>query len=574
MSTALVVQCFIKLDTLAGLCRSLLRCEGRRDVHLIFWRDVPPTGGDGDVTPNAARDAALAAEVSAYIDRFIADHGGEFASAVSRANATNLGTCATCEAAIGAAFQIHDFVIFTEDDTVFSSDALLWFAALRSLGVLDEPDVIALAGESIYFDSRGATLPAGYKEAAREAATERNLTGQFVRLNFLPSTCFATTRVQWARFGQLRGQPRGDEDVCALCRDQGLFVIFPVVPRVWDIGMLHADGYSVRMLGTDGVREVKCTYLTADDLPRRRGPPAPYGGSLGRLFEESVKLAGFDRPLPVPASRPAARPWRLWCFSLRNFGDALTPHLLAQHGVPFELVTDFAAADLLGIGSNLDRVRHDNPPLVVWSAGFMYAKDRPVSYGPDVRFLGVRGHRTESLIAPARRSDLVIGDGGLLAARLPVSVPAQPPHELGVMPHMSDIRAAQGLGLGQWSGVKMIDVLAPLDQVMADIASCRRLLSSSLHGLVTADALGIPSAYAVLRGGREVEGAGFKYADYASALGRRVLELEIGPDTTREAVIAAIDARGSIPPVPDTLLDELTMTLAVLRAGSRGLCTI
>ena len=469
MSSAIVVQCFIKPDTLAGLCASLAACDGTRSFHLIFWTDQPGPGG------NADRYRQQHQLVQALVTDFTREHRDRFASVTLLGNVDNQGTCATCQAALDHAFSLHDFVVFTEDDTVFARDALSWFAALHDGGLLDQPDILALAGESIYFDARRETLPPGYAASARQAAAARGLTADYVKLNFIPSTCFATTRAKWAVFGALRGQPRGDEDVCTLCREQNLHCIFPVAARVKDIGMLHEDGYSVRVLGPAGVREIKNTYLMADDLPPRASPPNLYAGSMGRLFEESVKLAGFDAPPPAPSARTAARPWKLWCFSLRNFGDALTPYVLTHYGVPFELVDAFEAANLLGIGSNLDRVRRDNPPIVVWSAGFMYAKDRPVPYGPDVRFLAVRGLRTETMIAPARRPDLAIGDGGLLLGRLFGHAKVGKTHDLGIIPHMSDVRASASLGISGWAGIKIIDVLAPLEQVLRDIASCRRI---------------------------------------------------------------------------------------------------
>ncbi len=568
MSSAIVVQCFIKPDTLAGLCASLAACDGTRSFHLIFWTDLPGPGR------HAERHHTLHQSVRAVVADFMRDHHDRFASITLLGNSENKGTCATCRAALDHAFTLHDFVIFSEDDTIFTRDARSWFAALHDGGLLDQPDILALAGESIYFDARRETLPEGYAAKARQVAAARGLAADYVKLNFIPSTCFATTRAKWAAFGAVRGQPRGDEDVCTLCREQNLHCIFPVVARVKDIGMLHADGYSVRVLGPDGVREIKNTYLTADDVPPRAGPPVPYAGSMGRLFEESVKLAGFDAPLPAPAARIAARPWKLWCFSLRNFGDALTPYIMTHYGVPFELVTTFEAANLLGIGSNLDRARRDNPPLVVWSAGFMYPKQRPVPYGPDVRFLAVRGHRTETMIAPVRRADIAIGDGGLLVGRLFNHEKVAKTHDLGIIPHMSDVRAAASLALSQWAGTKIIDILAPLEQVLRDIAACRRIASSSLHGIVAADAFAVPSCYAVFKGGRDVEGEGYKYDDYASALGYAVTRVEIGPATTREGVIAAIDQIPVRPPPAASVLDDLEMTLQVLRAAARGLCVI
>ncbi len=563
MSYAILVQCFAKPDTLFGLCSSLTQCDGTKDFHLVFWSDAPGTGLQAD------RHSARNQQVQLAIETFTRDHAHRFASVSFHRNDVNRGTCATCRIALDATFSMHEFVIFTEDDTVFAKDALRWFEGLVKGGMLTKPEILALAGESIYFDSRARAVPPGYAAKARATAVTRNLAAEYVALNFVPSTCFATTREKWHSFGALRGQPRGDEDVCNLCKENGLFAIFPVVARVRDIGMLHDDGYSVGVLGKDHVSEIKNTYLMSDDLPPSTQELRPFTGNMGRLFEESVELRSFDPPAPAICAEAV-----LWCFSMRNYGDALTPYILDLYNVPFELVTQFGEADLLGIGSNLDRVRRDNSPLVVWSAGFMYPKDRPVSYGANVRFLAVRGQSSAVLLDQVRPSAPVIGDGGILIGDLFPYEQVAKRYELGILPHMSDVRASLALGLPAWAGAKMIDVLAPVDEVNRDIASCRRILSSSLHGIVTADAFGIPSAYAVFEGGRSVEGGGFKYADYSSALDYDIASVYVCSGTNYASVIDAIDILPARKLPGRALRKDLEMTLHVLRAGALGLCSI
>jgi len=566
MSSAILVQCFAKPDTLNDLCNSLIQCEGAQEFHLVFWSDALGAGAQ------AERHSARNRQVELAIATFTRDHAHCFASVAFHRNEVNQGTCATCRIALDATFIEHDYVIFTEDDTIFARDALWWFAALAKEDLLTRPEILALAGESIFFDSRARALPPGHAVKAKAAAIARNLAAEYLPLNFVPSTCFATTREKWRSFGALRGQPQGDEDVCKLCKDEGLFAVFPIVARVKDVGMLHADGYSVGILGKDHVPEIKNTYLMSDDLPPSTQKIGPFTGNVGRLFEESVQMHTFD--LPAPAIRAGAVPWKLWCFSLRNYGDALTPYILGLHNVPFELVTRFEEANLLGIGSNLDRLRRDNSPIVVWSAGFMYPKDRPVSYGPDVRFLAVRGRNTAALVDHIRPSDPVLGDGGILIGDLFNFSNVVKRYELGILPHMSDVRASASLGLSSWTDARMIDVLAPIEEVIREIASCRRILSSSLHGIVTADAFGVPSAYAIFEGGRNVEGDGFKYADYSSAVGYEITSVYVGAGTSCPAVMSAIDAL-AVRNLPDSMLrKDLEMTLHVLRAGALGLCSI
>jgi pyruvyltransferase len=67
--------------------------------------------------------------------------------------------------------------------------------------------------------------------------------------------------------------------------------------------------------------------------------------------------------------------------------------------------------------------------------------------------------------------------------------------------------------------IKVIDVRREPEPVFKEIAACESILSSSLHGIITADSFGIPSAWAGLS--NKVIGDGFKFLDHFSSLGIR-----------------------------------------------------
>ena len=69
---------------------------------------------------------------------------------------------------------------------------------------------------------------------------------KFVYLDFVPSSCFATTREKWAEFGDTRGTTRGDRAVVDRCLAEKTVCFWPAIARCRDIGML---GYSVRWKG-------------------------------------------------------------------------------------------------------------------------------------------------------------------------------------------------------------------------------------------------------------------------------------------------------------------------------------
>jgi len=236
--------------------------------------------------------------VKSFIDEFSCEIGrSTFASVQVKENSKNLGTCKTCEVAMTYAFESHEFAIFTEDDGIFARDALIWFEKMRDSCLSREPKYWAIAGESIYFNAREKIVDTPLVEAAQRRAHELALFSKFVAHKFVPSTCFATTRDKWREFGQTRGQAMGDEDVCKRCLAEEKFCLFPVVPRVRDIGMLHDLGYSVMIHTKSGVRELKNTYLTSDMLDRcidQAGfTPLP-PDQAGLLYSQSSVKLSFD----------------------------------------------------------------------------------------------------------------------------------------------------------------------------------------------------------------------------------------------------------------------------------------
>ena len=63
----------------------------------------------------------------------------------------------------------------------------------------------------------------------------------------------------------------------------------------------------------------------------------------------------------------------------------------------------------------------------------------------------------------------------------------------------------------------MIDVFSETVEFIQQVSQCEMILSSSLHGLITADALKIPNRWIKLSD--KIRGNDYKFADYYSAFG-------------------------------------------------------
>jgi pyruvyltransferase len=203
-------------------------------------------------------------------------------------------------------------------------------------------------------------------------------------------------------------------------------------------------------------------------------------------------------------------------YAPRNFGDWVTPYLFekltgreavlcgTRHLKP-------GATTVMGCGSILRRIRRPGV-AVVWGSGII---DKADTFERPLQVLAVRGPHTRTRMqALGYDCPEVFGDPGLM---LPLVYRAQGEavHDLGLIPHFSELDRFRGLELPK--GWRLVDVTQGLEQVVDAIASCRRTVSSSLHGLIVSHAYGVPSSWAAAE--TELHGDGVKFADYFEAVG-------------------------------------------------------
>lgn len=185
-----------------------------------------------------------------------------------------------------------------------------------------------------------------------------------------------------------------------------------------------------------------------------------------------------------------------WSDSVANFGDELGPHLLALLGFEVVRVESMREADLLACGSILEAAAVEaRAGAIVWGSGLMF--DAPANLSHlDVR--AVRGRLTAAAIGA---SPVTCDPGSLVPYLYQRPLPR---HRIGVVRHYVDKRSYP------WADI-VIDADQPVDEVIMAIGSCQKIASSSLHGLIVADAWGIPTLRLYHP---EVAGGDFKWSDW------------------------------------------------------------
>lgn len=198
-----------------------------------------------------------------------------------------------------------------------------------------------------------------------------------------------------------------------------------------------------------------------------------------------------------------------WFDDDTNVGDILTrPLLTALLGWPVHRVSGhFPGPRMLAVGSILSHAREGD---VVWGSGLI--SDREVE-GDGVRFLAVRGPLTRERI----RGDVpeVYGDPAILLPSIYQARSDLPRKAVGVVPHYLD----HDLVRVNDPQVRTIDVRTRSWRRFVDqIAACELVVSSSLHGIIIAEAYGIPAVW--LRASDRLKGGNFKFNDYYAATDR------------------------------------------------------
>lgn len=198
-----------------------------------------------------------------------------------------------------------------------------------------------------------------------------------------------------------------------------------------------------------------------------------------------------------------------WWDGHPNFGDDLTPWLLPQLGVaPIHREPEHAR--LIGVGSILEFLPPDWEG-VVWGSGLM--SDHRYSL-PRAHVLAVRGHLTADRIGAPQ--DCALGDPGILVARH-VPVPRKR-WDVAVVPHGHHRQHRDFLRLATASdhSVRIVNVHQSARRAIREIASAGVVITTSLHGLITADSYGIPAAWTTLE--PALGGGDFKFRDYESVV--------------------------------------------------------
>ena len=212
-----------------------------------------------------------------------------------------------------------------------------------------------------------------------------------------------------------------------------------------------------------------------------------------------------------------------------NFGDAASPlvvrMLSGREVVPLSQCLNIRGLPSYSVVGSVLQFQGTSRTQV-WGSGFISA-ERRFTWKPS-KVHAVRGPLTRArCLAQGVDCPPVYGDPAVFLFDSFTDMPRNASYKVGIIPHYADSDHPRVQQFAEHGGVKLIDVMQSPSQVAKEVLECEVVISSSLHGLILADSLGIPNRW--LGVSDNVLKGGFKFQDYFASV-RRDEPLPLGVD--------------------------------------------
>lgn len=226
-----------------------------------------------------------------------------------------------------------------------------------------------------------------------------------------------------------------------------------------------------------------------------------------------------------------------WCLG-SNWGDALNPVLVELlsgkrtfHVDGLHHVRYFAIGSILGGANELAEV---------WGSGFIFHDEKVIGKPRAVH--SVRGPLSRaSLLKQGIDCPEVYGDPALLLPSF-FNPDVSKKFAVGIIPHYIDKDCPWLEQYVHDPQVAIIDIESETREFVRSVKSCDVIVSSSLHGLICADAYGVPNAWIQLS--KNVVGGDFKFRDYRLSIGEDdPVPLKVSLDTKISNAVSAVKVK-------------------------------
>ena len=251
-----------------------------------------------------------------------------------------------------------------------------------------------------------------------------------------------------------------------------------------------------------------------------------------------------------------------WWDGKPNFGDVIGPWLVSKISKRNPVngrTSKRSAPPIMAVGSILNMLEQDGS--IVWGSGLMNNLSVPVATRlrslSEVSVRAVRGKLTRAELILKLGWDVpeVYGDPALLLPRFfPVVRRGADRNKIAVLPHYVHVNHFKHMGS---ESLNIVDVQDGMERVIRQIASASVCISTSLHGLIIAQAYGVPWVWVRVTD-NQLGGDTFKFRDFFSTLdSSAVSSLDVAKEDIGKLDLDAIAQTACLPELQISLDDLL-----------------
>lgn len=212
--------------------------------------------------------------------------------------------------------------------------------------------------------------------------------------------------------------------------------------------------------------------------------------------------------------------------SKENYGDLLGKYLVEKISgkkVVFAWPKKFSIYDWLApiyvtVGSILSNANHK---CIVWGSGIV-SREYPIK---KAKILAVRGPQTRKfLLNQGHDVPKIYGDPALLLPKY-YNPKIEKEYKIGIIPHYRDYKLVKDLYKNEAS-ILIIDLMTDnIEKTTNQFLKCKKIISSSLHGIIIAHAYRIPAVWQKFSD--DVFGDDIKYQDYFESVSMNFYQSDI-----------------------------------------------
>ena len=220
------------------------------------------------------------------------------------------------------------------------------------------------------------------------------------------------------------------------------------------------------------------------------------------------RLARIGSDVVARVTDPDALPL-VYFAAVPNVGDLLNPYMIPKMtGCKVVRAQSDVRNHIRAVGSVLGSA---SPRSFIWGSGSIDGKPPRKTVDP-AKIFALRGEGTLALCRDrfGLRNPVPLGDPAILMPQL-YNPEVASRYRVGLVPHFLDFDFVSGIAEGM-DGVTVLDVGQEAEPFVDDLKQCEFVMSSSLHGLILADAYRIPNAWVKFTS--DLTGDRWKFEDY------------------------------------------------------------